>query len=303
MTVEAPDQRFAFGFEVSAFEKAAGPGATRMRIGGIASTEALDADNERLIAEGLDFRPFLEKGWFNDNHANTESTDIVGYPTGAKLVQRGERLPNGSVAKAKGWWVEGYLLDTEKGRALWETIKALESTPRRMGFSVEGSVLPGGRSPGKVGRALIKHIAITHVPKNDETELHALAKALTAGHPSSATFASRAGGTPGDAGPLAAAGGRSAQEDDEEPLVEEEFDEDTLVAKAGDAPDDEVGDGAFLLEGGWLDLMRANHRRAVDQERGQLNKAQAVSWLRGQRPDLTEEQIGVIFEHALREAQ
>lgn len=158
-----------------------GDGPKSMRIGGIVSTDSLDQQNERVIQSGLDFKPFLKRGWFNDNH-KPDIDDVLGYPTDAKYVRKGQKLPDGTVAKKSGWWTEGYLLDTKKGRDTWELAQSLTDTPRRLGFSIEGSVLE--RDPmdkGTIKRASVRNVAITHCPVNTDTELTTLAKALTAG--------------------------------------------------------------------------------------------------------------------------
>ncbi|MAD95968.1 MAG: hypothetical protein CMB99_01440 [Flavobacteriaceae bacterium] len=152
-----------------------------MRIGGICSTDELDQQDERVIQAGLDFSPFLDKGWYNDNHG-AKTTDVLGYPTAAKLVQKGEMLPNGRSAKKRGWWTEGHLLNTKEGRKLWGLTQALAKTDRKLGFSIEGSVRKrDAMNPNVISRAVVKNVAITHCPVNTGTEMHALAKALTAG--------------------------------------------------------------------------------------------------------------------------
>lgn len=167
--------------ELEAYEKADAPDGQTMRIGGIVSTDDMDLEGERLVQEGMDFAPFLDRGWFNDNHGSS-STDVLGYPTGAKYVKKGGRLPNGKVADRNGWWAEGYLLPTTKGRELWELTRALKGTPRGLGFSVEGGVVARDPKDRKtVARAVVAHVAITHCPVNTHTAMHALSKALSVG--------------------------------------------------------------------------------------------------------------------------
>lgn len=149
-----------------------------MRIGGIVSTDGIDRQAERVLADGLDFSQFLSHGWFNDNHKQGTG-DVVGYPTGVKRVRKGDKLPNGETSRVNGWWSEGYLLDTPKGRELYDLIHALDSTPRKLGFSIEGSVVQ--RTGSTIKAASVRNVAVTHCPVNAETSLMALAKALTAG--------------------------------------------------------------------------------------------------------------------------
>lgn len=179
--------RFTFEFEFETFEKAGAPRGRERRIGGIVSTDDLDKQQETLIQEGLDFGPFLKGGWFNDNHAK-ETGAAVGYPEFAELRD----LPGGR----KGWYVEGYLLKgTQRADEIWELATALErsGSGRRLGFSVEGNILErDAADPRTVRRAIVREIAVTRTPVNDQTDLRVLAKSLVVGTPAA----------PGNAAPL-----------------------------------------------------------------------------------------------------
>ena len=154
-----------------------------MRIGGIVSTGSLDRQQERVVQDGLNFSPFLSHGWFNDNHGQ-KTTDVLGYPTAAKRVQKGERLPNGQISEHEGWWAEGYLVNTEEGRKVYALARSLSKSPngRGLGFSIEGKVAGrDNQDQSKITRADVHNVAITHVPVNTDTSLRVLAKALMAG--------------------------------------------------------------------------------------------------------------------------
>lgn len=178
-TLAGMETEFRVFAKLAAWEKAEAAPDEKMRIGGIVSTDGLDRQQERVLADGLDFREFLSYGWFNDNHGQS-STDILGYPTSVKRVKKGDTLPNGEKSKVNGWWAEGHLLNTKKGRDVWDNIQALVGTPRGMGFSIEGKVR-NRKGDGIVASAAVRNVAITHVPVNAETYALALAKALTAG--------------------------------------------------------------------------------------------------------------------------
>lgn len=198
MSPRNPHPDFHVYAKLVAWEKSsADDGETKMGIGGIVSTEGLDRQQERVLADGLNFSKFLEYGWFNDNHGQSQG-DILGYPTAVKRVKPGDTLPDGTTCKAHGWWAEGYLLDTPKGRECWNNVQALKGTPRGLGFSIEGSVRQR-KSGGIVAQADVSAVAITHVPVNPQTGVVALAKALTAG---SAVASSDIGTGPGDGGAL-----------------------------------------------------------------------------------------------------
>lgn len=183
---------FHFEFAIETFEKAsAGPGRER-RIGGIVSTDHLDQQQEILLQEGLDFAPFLKSGWFNDNHSK-ETGAAVGYPERAEL----RTLPDGR----KGWYVEGYLLDNPRANSIWDLATSLERSGagRHLGFSVEGQILDRDPSnPGRVRKAIVREVAITRCPINDNTQLSVLAKSLSVGHAGPGGNS----GVPGAAGPL-----------------------------------------------------------------------------------------------------
>jgi hypothetical protein len=182
---------FKFEFDLEMFEKGdAAPGKER-RIAGIVSTDHLDKQHETLIQEGLDFSPFLKGGFFNDNHLKNTGKG-VGYPEIAEL----RTLPDGR----KGWYVEGYLLKGhEPADEIWSFAKALErsGSPRRLGFSVEGSILERDLAdPRRVKKAIVREVAITRAPVNDHTSLFTLAKSLSVGN------GPPVGGEPGDGSPL-----------------------------------------------------------------------------------------------------
>lgn len=159
-----------------AFEKA-GPvdPKKRLAIRGIISTEHRDLQGELVKQDGLDFGPILAgRGWLNDGHDPRAGSEL-GIPERVYPVT--VPGPNGKPIKATA--MEGYLLDTPRGRAIWENSRALVGTGRSLGFSVEGGVLERDALDAKtVNRAIVKQIAITRVPVNPNTTLEAMAKSL-----------------------------------------------------------------------------------------------------------------------------
>lgn len=173
---------FNFEIPVTFFEKADAPKGEQRRIGGIASIETDDKQNEVLLARGLDFSEFVQDGWFKDEHVK-ETTNVVGYPDGHKMFQKGEKLPSGETSPAAGHWVEGYLLEGyEPADKLWSLGKALQKTNRRLGLSVEGRVLKraGFNKSGSriIAQAKVRNVAITQCPVNAKAKMHVLAKSL-----------------------------------------------------------------------------------------------------------------------------
>lgn len=139
-------------------------------IRGTCSTESLDRQGETVLAKGLDFAPFLDYGWFNDNHSPA-TTDVLGWPTLVELRKSGER---------PFWYTEGELLKNyEKADNVWKLAKALAKSdaPRGLGFSIEGKILQ--RAPNnRIVRAVVRNVAITNCPVNQDCNLSLLAKAF-----------------------------------------------------------------------------------------------------------------------------
>lgn len=166
---------FRFHIPVSFIEKADLSGNKRRIIQGICSTDDMDSQQETLLQEGLDFAPFLQKGWFNDNHAKSTG-GAVGIPTNAEI----RALPG----NRKGWYVEGELLSNQRANEIWDLAQSLErsETGRKLGFSVEGSVLERDpRDPKNVRKAVVREVAVTRCPINHHTSLSTLVKSLSAG--------------------------------------------------------------------------------------------------------------------------
>jgi hypothetical protein len=174
------DNRFAFDIECDVFEKARPDGGTGRYIGGFVSTEHMDRQGETLIQKGLDFDPFLTRGWFNDNHDSTTDA-LVGYPTNATL----RKTDDGR----EGWYVEGELLEgdgTSRADRLWKLAQDLKKTEgkRKLGFSVEGKILDRDpKNPKLVRKAEVHEVAITRCPVNTRTSLDVLAKSLAVSTP------------------------------------------------------------------------------------------------------------------------
>ena len=185
---------FGVHVQVSDFWKAKGEdGETKMRVGGIATTEGLDRQDERVLQDGLNFDPFLKTGYFNDDH---RPGSMLGWPETARLVKKGDALPSGRKAERRGWWVDGYLIDNTRGREVWENARALErqDAPRRMGMSIEGKIRR--RIGTTIARADVHEVAITKKAVNTQTHLETLAKAMDAGHTDPANDPEAASGAP-----------------------------------------------------------------------------------------------------------
>lgn len=167
---------FQFDIEAEVFEKTNARGESEYWVGGICTTDHVDQEGERLLQDGLDFSPFLDHGFFNDNHGK-DTGAAVGRP--ARIEMR--KLPDGHA----GWYVEGPLYNNSRAREIMELANEIERSGdarRKLGFSVEGTILDRDPSnPKTVRRAVVREVAITRCPVNQHTSLQRLAKSLSVG--------------------------------------------------------------------------------------------------------------------------
>lgn len=273
--------RVPFQFECPAvfFEKASAPPGQRRRIAGIISTESRDRQKEVVIQKGLDFDPFINHGWFNDNHSKN-TAGIVGYPDSVKYFAKGQKLPNGQVAHTNMHWSEGYLLEGhEPADKLWNLGQSLQKSggDRRLGFSIEGNVekrIGAGRKT--IAKARVRNVAITNCPVNVDTRLEVIAKSLMA-----------------------------VQTAEEEPLLKGLG----MGTATGPAisPGTEVsgmGAGQVLapesLETGQLRALQdEEEKKQKGKRKKKLNKAEAILWLHTRLPQVSAQTLGRIVDTTL----
>lgn len=296
------DQDFKIYAPLEAFEKAGDDNP--MRIGGMVSTDRLDKEGERILQEGLDFNPFLNEGWFNDNHGR-KTGDVVGYPTETKFVRKGEKLPNGKTSTTNGWWAEGHLVNTDKGREIWGLAQALQGTKRKLGFSIEGRVQQRDpRDPSRVTKAVVKHVAVTHCPVNTDTELESLSKALMAG-----SSISNPGTSPGEGFALR---GESLEGSPDHPTKKAkkappsnqsfEIDEDEALemVKAEAERDFDVQEMSELdLLRSWAPII--SQRVAITHEEDRLTKAEARLMVSAQIPTMSAVEVDAFLSNLATE--
>lgn len=161
--MRTPEDKFQFFVPLSTIEKAGEDtdGNPIMRIGGIASTSSVDADDESLDPHGFDLSRLTKSGNFNWQHqTNVNPAAIIGHPDVAKIV-------DGKL------YVEGNLYGSSKmAREVYALQKALEKegSGRSLGFSIEGKATHRcPKNPKKVLKAILTGIAVTPTPKNSDT--------------------------------------------------------------------------------------------------------------------------------------
>lgn len=138
-----------------------------LHIAGVASMtpsdqSKRDLDGEWLDVNGFDYKPFLQKGFFNLEHKGREDyANIIGEPISAAV-------------KDGKFYVEGKLYkENPKAVSVWQLGQILKKagSTRKIGFSIEGKAKERDPyDPKKVTKATVTGVAVTISPKNDGTE-------------------------------------------------------------------------------------------------------------------------------------
>lgn len=152
-------------------------------IQGIATTEVPDADGDVIITKGIDWSYFVGdgitkgKGFIIDEHP-VGTHNVVGHPISVSDTQ-----VEHAGAKVNAALVKGALyLEDKRGAAIFEKACTMRRAggDRRLGFSIEGSVKPGGRKGRVVEKSTVKWLAVTAAPKNELTWWEPMAKSILA---------------------------------------------------------------------------------------------------------------------------
>lgn len=126
------------------------------KIGGLASSNEEDLENEIVVPSGIETSYFLKWGWFNSEHKKGAAFK-VGIPTAANLTREGLE-------------VRGYLLkDMPEAQGIYTLMKTLAKGKhdRRVGFSIEGkTILQEGK---RILKSFLIDVAITANPVNTTT--------------------------------------------------------------------------------------------------------------------------------------
>lgn len=271
------DFRFTLSGESCFFEDLSKAEGRTRRIAGVISTETRDRQQEIVIQKGLNFDNFLTYGWLNDNHSK-DTDAVVGWPEMVKSFKKGDKLPNGELAKSNCTWMEGYLMEgdgTTRADKIWNLTKAIQksSSPRKLGFSIEGSVTKRmGPARKIVAEANVSACAITNCPVNTETKLETLAKSLTI-----------VASLPDDLDKLEA--------------VQKALTAGSGQANIGGGPVQGEGAGAILMP---ESLERDEKEEGVDKPKRKLSKAEAVAWVQTVLPNFRAEQVARLVDAAIK---
>lgn len=144
--------------------KAADSNSGEMRIGGIASTDDKDLQEETLMNGGFDLEYFKAYGLINWHHQlKNNPKAVIGVPDKDKTMTRPD-----------GLYVEAVLYKgNDLAVAAYEQTSTMAAQPelgRTMGWSIEGKVTERDPSNPKIVRqAQITGIALTPMPINPRT--------------------------------------------------------------------------------------------------------------------------------------
>jgi hypothetical protein len=142
-------------------------------IEGIASTEDVDLQGEKVVQSGIQYDYFLAHGFINDDH-KPGPEHKVGEPTECRITKA-------------GLWVRAFLYKgQERAEYWWTLIQSLEQSnaSRKVGFSIQGKVIR--RNGNSILKCWLQDTAITAAPINTHTYVDivkALSKERWCSHP------------------------------------------------------------------------------------------------------------------------
>lgn len=127
-----------------------------VRIKGVASTGSIDRDGERVLVEGINFKPLLEYGYFTYEH---NPFNVIGFPIKA-WIKDGKMYVEGILFKDNP--LVKYLMRIQRSFA-----KSEGWGMRGVKMSIEG--YPRVKEGGIIKRVDVVNVAITLYPVNPET--------------------------------------------------------------------------------------------------------------------------------------
>lgn len=169
-----------FGHLDMSLSKGLDPNDYAAKFQGDASTEHLDVDEQVILQKGLDWEPFLDDGKFTDCHP------LLDTEKGVAVIPTTVALPIDEKAwyekSRNAWAVKGqflpYVKESQKLVNLAKSYSALE-VPKSLHFSIEGKIEDISDDRKYVLKAKVFNVVITETPKNNNTNLMLLAKAIT----------------------------------------------------------------------------------------------------------------------------
>lgn len=128
-------------------------------VSGYASLPNIDAEQEKVLSDGIVFDEFISHGYFNWDHSHRPE-DILAVP-----IEKGCKIDS------KGFFVTGKMLDTPGAQRVIELYNALNKSGRKLlGMSIEGTVIKRNeKNPNIIEKANVRWVAITPKAINRET--------------------------------------------------------------------------------------------------------------------------------------
>lgn len=128
-------------------------------IEGIASNGGEDQEGDTILPDGADYSYFLDRGFLKWEHGN-KPDQFIGEPFEAKVT------PEGLFIRCR---LYPHMELAQKAVQAMEGLKK-SNAKRRMGFSIEGSVLKRDEvNPKKILKAIIRNVVLTMNPVNQHT--------------------------------------------------------------------------------------------------------------------------------------
>lgn len=145
----------------------------RIKIMGIASSEAADEAGEIIIQDGIDWTYFLKRGFLNLEHKQGPEF-VMGQPEAVKACD---------YKGYKATMLKGYLYGNKPAvKSLVETMEAMKKAgaDRKMGLSVEGSVIErDSKNPNIITKSKVLNVSITSSPCNSDADMEIIKSLLT----------------------------------------------------------------------------------------------------------------------------
>ena len=137
----------------------------RIKIVGIASTEAPDEAGEIIVQDGIDWSYFLKRGFLNLEHKQGPEF-VMGQPEAVKACE---------YKGYKATMLKGYLYSEKPAvKSLVETMDAMKKAgaDREIGLSVEGQVVERDeRDPKIIRKSKVMNVSITSSPCNKDATM------------------------------------------------------------------------------------------------------------------------------------
>ena len=144
----------------------------RIKIMGIASTEAPDEAGEIIIQDGIDWTYFLKRGFLNLEHKQGPEF-VMGQPEAVKACD---------YKGYKATMLKGYLYSNKPSvKSLVETMEAMKKAgaDRKMGLSVEGSVIErDSKNPHIITKSKVLNVSVTSSPCNSDADMEIIKSLL-----------------------------------------------------------------------------------------------------------------------------